>query len=69
MTILSWSQLLSMDLTLSLELHGELSILLRMRVSTAGSLKFTCMTMAIRKTLGEPQLCLTYYHLSSSEKP
>lgn len=38
-------------------------------VSTAGSLKFSCVTLAIRQTLGELKQCLTYYNLSSSEKP
>lgn len=36
---------------------------------TAGSLKFTSVTLAIRKTLGKMKLCLTYYNLSSSEEP
>lgn len=41
----------------------------RMRVSTVGSLKFTCVTLAIRKTFRESKLCLTYYNLSPAEKP
>ena len=65
-TILSWSQLVRVEVTLSLEPHHELS---RTQMSTASSMKFTCVTMAIRKTLGEPKVCLTYSHLSSSEKP
>ena len=32
-------------------------------VSIPCSLKFTCVTQAIRKTLGELKLCLTYYNL------
>lgn len=39
-------------LTISLGPH-------RMGVSPAGSLKFVCVAVAIRKALGEPGLCLT----------
>lgn len=38
-------------------------------MSTAGSLKFICVTLAIRKTLEELKLGLTYYNLNFSEKP
>lgn len=51
-----------MKLTVSLGPH-------RMGVSPAGSLKFICVAVAIRKASGEPRLCLTYYNLSSPEKP
>lgn len=37
-------------------------------VSSAGSLTFTAVAPAIRKTLREPELCLTYSNASSSEQ-